>query len=377
MELIKILHILHSMDRGGAENSLMNYYRHIDRNVVQFDFLLTKPEKSVFEDEITQLGGRVYHVPMLRKNNPFPYLLGLFSFFKKHKEYRIIHSHTSSKSAIPLAIGRFCGIPVRCCHSHSSQTDNGINGLIRKMLMPFLKITATDFLACGEQAAVWLYGRSFFQEGKVMIFKNVIEAKKFQYNSLSRKKYREKYGIDDETILLGHTARFNSVKNHLFDIDILSSIKNQGKKVKLLLLGGGELEDEIRQKAVSSGVAEDVIFAGVVSNVYDYEQAMDIFLLPSFYEGLPLSIIEAQVSGLPCFTTLGAVSKECSVTDLVTYLKLEDGAEKWADIILNKVSQMRKDRSVEIANAGYDAGTSATLLQDFYIKRYNDSLKNN
>ena len=374
MEQIRILHILHSMNRGGAENALMNYFRHIDRKKLMFDFLITDSHTVQFEDEIKSLGGKIYRVPLLTVKNPWPYAIGLIKFFKSHPEYKIVHSHTSSKSFIPLALARVMGVAVRCSHSHTSSSEGGLYGFIRNLLMPFLKITATDYLSCGDQAAVWLYGKKTFEKGKVLIFKNVIEAEKFRLNKDLRENLRSKLGIDKDTIVLGHTARFNDVKNHLFDLDILKSLQNRGVKSKLLLVGGGELEGKIKQKAAELDLSDDVIFVGIVPDVYNYEQAMDIFLLPSFYEGLPLSIVEAQVSGLPCFTTKGKVSSECSVTDLVTYLPLEIGADKWADEIIMRSHQIRRDRYDEIAKSGYDASTSAKLLEDFYIRRYNESI---
>lgn len=369
MQTIRILHILHSMNRGGAENAIMNYYRHFDREKIQFDFLLTEPKKCLFEDEIEALGGRVFRVPPLSISNPFPYIRGVKNFFKEHPEYKIVHSHTSSKSVIPLGIARICGIPVRCSHSHNSKSEDGFRGFIRNLLIPFLKLTATDYLACGNKAAIWLYGNRAFEEGKVIVFKNVIEADRFRYNIDIREKYRKVLKIDKDVVLLGHTARFCEEKNHLFDIDILKSLKNEGINAKLLLLGNGELKDSIKEKAERYGLADDVFFAGVVPNVFDYEQAMDVFLLPSFREGLPLSIIEAQISGLPCFASAGNVSDESSVTDLVTYISLDDGPDVWAKGIRDAISKPRKDRYEDIVKAGYDASESAIVLQKFYLSK--------
>ena len=373
--MIRVLHILHSMNRGGAENAIMNYYRNIDREVVQFDFLLTDCKKGFFEDEIKKLGGRIFKVPLITMINPFPYLKAVKRFLKEHPEYRIVHSHTSSKSVFPLWIAKRCGVPVRCSHSHSSMAENGIGGWVRMRLMPLLKITATDYLSCGNQAAVYLYGRKFFEEGKVKVFKNVIETQRFRFNEETRKEYRAKLGIKDDELVLGHTARFDPVKNHPFDVEILSELLKMGIKAKLLFVGDNTASgiESVNQKIDGFRVKNEVIFTGVVSNVYDYEQAMDVFLLPSFNEGLPLSIIEAQVSGLPCFTTKDRVSSECSVTDLVHYLPLEDGAHRWVEEIVKACKEERRDRWGEVAAAGYDANNSAKELQDFYIRRYIES----
>ena len=369
MKPIRVLHILHSMNRGGAENALMNYYRHLDRDLVQFDFLLTDSNKCQFEDEIYHMGGKIFRIPSLTKSNPFRYIRALDTFFRSHPEYKIVHSHTSSKSALPLFIAKLHGIPVRCAHSHSSQSEKGINGIIRGFLIPVLKAVSTDWLSCGDKAAIWLYGRKAFLKGKPRVFKNVIEGNKFQYNPVIRQKLRKQLDIGENTFVIGHVARFCPVKNHLFDIEILSEVKKVVPDVKLLLVGGGELQSAITDKAVKYDVLENIIFSGIVSNVHDYEQAMDAFILPSFYEGLPLSIIEAQIAGLPCFTTQGSVSQECSITDLVSYISLEDGARAWAEEIIKSRECQRTDRFDEVARQGYDAATSAKVLQDFYLSK--------
>lgn len=366
MQPIRVLHILHSMNRGGAENALMNYFRNIDRSKVQFDFLITDSDKCHFEEEINALGGKVYRIPLLKMSNPFPYLNALKLFFKEHSEYKIVHSHTSSKSVFPLWIAMRYGVPVRLSHSHNTQSEKGFKGFLRNCLMPLLKRVATDWLSCGANAAKWLYGSKALDAGKVKIFHNVIEAEKFVYNGEIRDRIRQELGITEDVFLIGHTARFGYQKNHSFDVDLMVELKQIYPNTKIIEIGLG-VEEGIGSLAKQKGVYNDFIFTGVVSNVYDYEQAMDAFILPSFFEGLPLSIIEAQVSGLPCFTTKGTVSYECSVTDLVTYLPLEDGARVWAKKIIMSKGNVRKDRYDEIVKAGYDASHSARKLQEFYL----------
>ena len=370
MTPIRVLHILHTMNRGGTENAIMNYYRHIDRKQIQFDFLLTDPNKCAFEDEIISLGGIVHRVPRLTMSNPIPYLKGVDHFFKIHPEYRIVHSHTSSKSVFPLYIAKRHNIPVRICHSHSSKSENGIKGFIRDILKLGLKKVATTFFACGEQAAEWLYGKKFLDNGNVSIIRNVIEGDKFTLNLETRQKYRELLQVEESTLLIGHTARFNAAKNHLFLIDIFKELKSMIADSKLLLIGDGELREQITEKVNSLGLTNDVIFAGVVPNVYNYMQSIDIFMLPSLYEGLGMVLIEAQTSGLKCFTSLGTVPTESSITDLVSYLPLEHGAKYWAEEIYKAKDYNRYDRLDEIKKAGYDARTSAVDLQNKYIELY-------
>ena len=364
---IRVLHILHSMNRGGAENALMNYYRHIDREKVQFDFLITDSNKSDFEDEIKELGGRIFRIPLLTYRHPMRYINAVKRFFKSHPEYFIVHSHTSSKSAVPLGVAKLCDIPVRISHSHNSSSESGFNGFVRNILMPFLKITGNVYFSCGMQASYWLYGKKFTENGKVKIIRNVIDAAKFKYNTESRRRIRDKLGIEENAFVIGHVARFCYVKNHRFSVDILNELHKKHENSYLLLVGDGPERENIEVYAEQLGILNRVKMVGVVPDVYDYEQAMDVFILPSFYEGLPLSIIEAQVSGLPCLTTKDKVSSECSVTDLVEYLPLEKGAEFWADEILKSANKKRHDRFEEIQAAGYDSMTSAAILQNLYI----------
>ena len=356
------------MNRGGAENAIMNYYRNVDKSLVQFDFLLTAPDKCDFEDEIISLGGKVYRVPLLSMTNPLPYCKGVKKFFLEHS-YKIVHSHTSSKSAIPLWIAKNAGIPVRICHSHNTLSEKGINGFIRDLLKLPLRKVATHMFACGHEAAIWLYGKKLYEAGKVQIVRNVIEREKFEFNPNVRKAYREKLNTEPDTLLVGFTARFNHQKNHSFALDILKELSDRATNVRFLFVGDGVLKDEIIQKAKDLGIMDHITFAGVVNNVNNYLQAMDIFLMPSFYEGLPLSLIEAQIAGLSCIVSTG-VPAESDVTGLVRFLPLASGAKEWAKEIEKTQIRTRTSQANKIKEAGYDAKTSAVSLQNFYLNVY-------
>ena len=353
MEPIRVLHILHSMNRGGAENAIMNYYRHIDRKKVQFDFLLTEPSKCQFEDEILSLGGRVFRVPLLTIKNPLPYLTGVWRFYKSHPEYRIVHSHTSSKSVFPLLIAKFTGIPIRICHSHGSRSEVGINGKIRNFLKPFLKTVATHFVACGHNAAEWLFGDHFLEKGKVVFFPNVIEASHFDYDEKVRGSIRRSFGIKDSTVVLGCTARFSTVKNHSFLLSLFKEFHNRMTDSVLLLVGDGELRDEIKVLISSLGIKDSVIMPGVVSNVSDYEQAMDFFLLPSIYEGFPITLVEAQTSGLHCLVS-DSVTKDVNITGNVRFLSLKESPARWAEEAIELTNEPRVSCRELLTEKGYD-----------------------
>ena len=366
MRPIRVLHILHSMNRGGAENAIINYHRFIDREKVQFDYLLTCKEKCSFEDEILSLGGKVFRVPLLRISNPNPYIKGVDAFFKQHKEYQIIHSHTSSKSTVPLWIGKKNGIPVRISHAHNTRTEKGLSGLIRDFLKRPLKSVATHYFACGEEAGIWLYGKEVFSRGLVTIMPNVIRGDLFDYSPSKREKIRQSLHINNSTIVIGCTARFHWQKNHDFLLDVFHDFSVAHPDTVLLLVGDGELRDEIANKATRLNIDDKVIFLGVVPNVYDYEQAMDLFLMTSHHEGLPLSLVEAQVSGLPCLVSEN-ISREADLTGLVHLLPIDQGTSQWVKEMENHLDDQRHSYLDLVQKNGYDAATSAKQLEHFYL----------
>lgn len=370
MSEIRVLHILHSMNRGGAENAIMNYYRHIDRSKVQFDFLLTEQEKCQFEEEIMSLGGKVYRVPLLKMSNPLPYLKAVSFFFDKHPEFKIVHSHTSSKSFFPLWIAKRKGIPVRIAHSHNTKSEKGFKGWIRDYLKILLKKVATHFFSCGEEAAKWLYGNSFYEKGIVKILPNVIECPSFIFDSHKREEMRVLYSLKEDTYAIGCVSRFSPQKNLLFAIDVFNELHQLNQNSVMFLLGDGEMRNEIIAKISMLGLSESVIHTGVVPNVSDYEQAMDAYLMPSYHEGLPLSLIEAQIVGLRCFVSTG-IPHEVDKTGLVTFLPLYDGAKKWAQVILENRFYDRRSYYDELKAAGYDAETSAKGLEHLYLDFFN------
>lgn len=370
--MIRVLHILHSMNRGGAEVMLMNYYRNIDRSRVQFDFLLTEQNRCLFEDEIGSLGGKIFRIPLLRMGNPLPYVNGAKRFFREHPEYRIVHSHTSSKSAVPLWIAKKCGIPVRIAHSHNNKSEEGVSGWVRNFLKIPLKSVATDFFACGEEAAKWLFGMEMWNSGNVKILTNAIPVEKFKYNVKQRGCVRNRYTIQPNTLILGMVARFSGQKNHMFALDLMKILKEKACNAKLLLVGDGELKNEIVKKVKDLSLEDEVVMTGVVNDVHNYLQAMDVVLMPSFNEGLGIALIEAQVNGLHCIASTG-VPQEADVTGNVFFLPLD--VEKWVECILTYKEHymMRDGKALEkVRNAGYDIKVASKDLEEWYLNKYND-----
>lgn len=365
--MIRVLHILHSMNRGGAEAMLMNYYRNIDRGRVQFDFLLTEQNKCQYEDEIEEMGGRVYRVPLLRFSNPFPYINGVKHFLKEHPEYKIVHSHTSSKSAIPLWVAQRCGVPVRVCHAHSSSSGHGLEGFVRWGLGVWLKRVATDFMSCGEGATLCWYGKEYLN--KTRFVPNAVDVERYGFNELIRQTVREKLQLSDGEYVLGMVSRFHPVKNHLFALDVLAELKKRECNAKLLFVGDGGLRSAIEEKIVTLGLQDDVILAGLVSDVPNFLQAMDVVLMPSLNEGLPVSLIEAQANGLSVVASQG-VPHEVDVTGNVDFLPLE--IDVWAKCLASKMKggAIRDvDAGEKVRDAGYDIKVASKNLEEWYCTK--------
>lgn len=365
--MIRVLHILHSMNRGGAEAMLMNYYRNIDRERVQFDFLLTEQKHCQYEDEIEEMGGRVYRVPLLRFSNPFPYINGVKHFLKEHPEYRVVHSHTSSKSAVPLWVAKRCGVPVRVCHAHSSSSGRGLEGFVRWGLGIWLKRVATDFMSCGEGATLCWYGKEYLNKARFV--PNAVDMEKYGFDALTRQAKRDALGLSENDCVLGMVSRFHPVKNHLFALDVLVELKQRHCKAKLLFVGDGELRSAIEEKINLLNLKNDVILAGLVSDVPNYLQAMDVVLMPSFHEGLPVSLVEAQANGLSVVASTG-VPHEVDVTGNVDFCPLE--VHLWTECLGNIIRRGVK-RDVEavskIQAAGYDIITASKDLEEWYVKK--------
>ena len=354
------------MNRGGAEAMLMNFYRNVDREQVQFDFLLTEPNRCQYEDEIETLGGKVFRVPLLTMRAPMAYINGVRDFLNAHREYQIVHSHTSSKSAVPLWVAKRCGVPVRVCHAHSSSSGSGMEGLIRGILGVWLKRVATDFMACGEGASRCWYGNEYTDSGRVIIVPNAVDTKKFAFNQDVRGEVRKKLSISDGEFVMGMVSRFHPVKNHLFMLDVVKGLKEQGKKVKLLLVGDGELRQEIERKIENLGIENETIMVGLVSDVHTYLHAMDVVMMPSLNEGLPVSLVEAQANGLSCVVSTG-VPEEVNITGNVSFLPLD--VHSWVENLM-KMNMGRDVAAVKkVKDAHYDIEIASKELEQWYLTK--------
>ena len=363
MAPIRVLQVVTHMERGGLESMLMTYYRQIDRERVQFDFLVHRQERAAYDDEIEALGGKIYRLPRLVPWSK-SYLSALNHFFDAHPEYRIVHVHQDCLSSVILRAAEQHRVPVRIAHSHSAGQDKNLKYPLKLWYRREIPQYATQLFACGRDAGDWMFGGAPYQ-----IVPNAIDAAAYVYDPGKRAPVRQQLGLAD-ALVIGHVGRFNPPKNHPFLLEIFAALLQTEPNAVLLLVGGGEDMPKIQARARALGIADHVRFLGVRSDVADLMQAMDVFVFPSLYEGLPVTMVEAQAAGLPCVIS-DKVPPECILTEgLVEIEPLSAAPEAWAQTILARRGTPRTDRHAEIAAHGFDITTEAGKLQEFYIHAY-------
>ena len=367
-EPIRILHVIGVMNRGGAETMIMNLYRNIDRTKVQFDFVENSSEHAVFDDEILSLGGRIFHCPHYNGKNHCAYRKWWHSFFAAHRnEYAAVHGHLGSTAAIYLSAAKRYGIHT-IAHSHNVNRMRSVGDVVYGVFAYPTRFVADTFFACSREAGVSRYGKRIGSNPKrCIVLHNAIDTSRFAFSSDVRKAAREKLGLTDLQITVGNISRFSEQKNHTFLLDIFADIHRKNADSVLILVGDGELRPQIEQKIARLGLKDAVILTGVQSNTWDYYQAMDVFVMPSHYEGLPVSLVEAQTAGLPCCVS-SAVPRESAITELVQFRSLEDTAGQWADWVLECARGPRQDMRDAIRDAGYDIAATSKWLEEFYTK---------
>lgn len=364
---IRVLQVVTYMGRGGLETMLMNYYRHIDHSKVQFDFLTHREFDGDYDKEIKELGGNVYHLSNL---NPLSidYKTSLNDFFENHPEYKIVHSHLDCMAGIPLKYAKLNNVPLRIAHAHNSNQTKDLKYPLKLFYKRNIKKNANYLFACGDEAGKWMFNTDNFK-----VLNNAINARDYTFNINIRNDKRKEFGISDDSILIGHVGRFFPQKNHDFLIDFFNQFHKEHPNSYLMLVGEGELKTSIQDKVNTLGLEDYVIFTGLRSDVNELLQAMDVFLFPSLYEGLPVSIIEAQAAGLPCLIS-DKVPIECKKTDLVYQLNLNDSVNVWSDKIYELSHIIRRDTYEEIKESGFDIIENAKWLENFYIGLYKKAI---
>lgn len=362
---VRILHVFGNTNLGGAESRTMDLYRHMDRERVQFDFLVHTGQEGHFDKEIQELGGHIYRVPRFRIYNYFSYVKAMKDFFGKHSDFRAVQGHITSTASIYLPIAKSAGIPITIAHARSAGVDKGVKGTATRILRRKLPRRTDYMFTCSRLAGISVFGSKAVEDGKTVFMPNAIDAKRFDYDPEMRNKVRKELGLSDKYVI-GHVGRFHYAKNHEYLIHIFAALCQRGNKpYVLLLLGEGEKMEETRRLARKLQVEDKVYFAGNKSDVYNYYQAMDYFVYPSRYEGLPGTVLEAQTSGLRCLIS-DSICEEVVVTKLVHTMGIGQEPEHWADYIEKTQDYARISHFREVCEAGFDVEAQAEKMMKFY-----------
>lgn len=366
---IRILHVLGSLDRGGAETMIMNIYRNIDRSKIQFDFIVHTNEKCDYNDEILEYGGKIFNIPRYTGKNHFKYKRAWIEFFNSYPQYKVIHGHMRSTASIYLRIAKKYGL-VTIAHSHSTASRGNVLEKIVKKIMQFpIRYRADYLFACSNEAGKWLFGRNSIKKDNYKVIKNAIDIEKYTFNEVKRSEIRKKLNIQNKFVV-GHVGSFTYPKNHKFLIDVFYEIQKQEKDSVLLLIGDGVLRPQIEEQIKKFGINNKVIMTGVVSNVNDYMQAMDVFVFPSIFEGLGMAVIEAQAAGLQCIVSEN-IPKEAYITEKIKNISLHKKYEIWVNQIIKYTDLKRKNEYKKLNDNGYSINDVASALEKFYLYQYN------
>lgn len=361
---LRILHVVVNMNRGGAETLIMNLYRNINRDKVQFDFLTFKP--GVFDMEILEMGGKVHRIPYIADIGHIGFTRKLSRFFKENQDYKIIHSHMDKMSGFILKYAEQANIPVRIAHSHNTESEGNFLAKLYKWYGgSHILRSATHLYACSNKAAKWLFGNKSM---KAYILKNGIETDKFKFSINTRKKVRSELQVEKDTMVIGHIGRFSHQKNHLFLLDLFSNIHKKIPNSKLVLVGDGPLRQEIEKKVKKLNLEDRVKLLGIRPDTHRVLQAFDLFLFPSLHEGLPVTLIEAQGAGLPCLIS-NQITREVDMgIGLVQYFPLTDKAS-WVSAInnLELEKQPRDILQTALAQNGYNIKETAERMEQSYL----------
>ncbi|MDM5303330.1 glycosyltransferase family 1 protein [Bacillus subtilis] len=366
----RVLHVLSGMNRGGAETMVMNLYRKMDRSKVQFDFLTYRNDPCAFDEEILSLGGRLFYVPSIGQSNPLTFVRNVKHTITENGPFSAVHAHTDFQTGFIALAARLAGVPVRVCHSHNTSWKTGFNWKDRLQLMVFRRLilaNATALCACGEDAGKFLFGHSNME--RVHLLPNGIDLDLFAPNVQWADEEKTARGIAADRLIIGHVARFHEVKNHAFLLKLAAHLKERGVRFQLVLAGDGPLREKMEEEARRQNLLSDVLFLGTEDNIHELMRTFDVFVMPSLYEGLPVVLVEAQASGLPCIISDTITEKVDAGLGLVTRLNLSEPIGIWAETIARAAAAGRPKRELikeTLAELGYDAQQNVGALLNVY-----------
>ena len=360
-EPIRVAHVMGKMVGGRVEAVVMNYYRHIDRSKVQFDFLVDADSTMVPREEIESLGGRVFVIPPYQEI--FSYQRELIALFKR-ESWRIVHSHINTLSVFPLRAAKRAGVPIRIAHSHATMgRGEAKRNVIKMILRLFANVYPTNRVACSLYAGKWLFGK----RASFVVIPNAVNLEKFRFDRSSRSAVRQEWGVDEHCCVIGNLGRMERTKNQSFLIDTFARLHVAHPDSFLVIAGSGSLRCSLEQRVNELGLGDCVLFTGQIDDVSCLYQGMDVFVLPSLYEGFGIALLEAQISGVPCVAS-DRVSREVVLSNRCRLISLESNSDFWASAIWSQFDSCSRKEIVDDELNRFNIEIASVKLEDFYLK---------
>lgn len=369
--MVKVLQVHGGMERGGTESVIMNWYRNIDRNQVQFDFTTMQEQRCAYDDEIESMGGKIIYVPPRAKVGNLNHFKAIYKCIKENGPYDAVHSHMNYHGGLVALAAKLAGVKTIVCHAHNTEdvTDQSIKRKAELTILRNLMHTcSTNLLACGKEAGKFVFG----ENAKFKVINNAVDIEKFkpadEEMNIKIKELKDKYELND-TLILGHIGRFNIQKNHKFIVEILKELKARTDNFKFLFIGDGELREEILNSIKKEGLESNVIYLGLQSDINIWLNIMDILVFPSLFEGLPVVLVEAQSTGLPCIIA-NTISKDVDLgLGLVKFLSIDIESNIWANEIINNTMKKENDKNKikeQLKKEGYYLEDNIEIIKSIY-----------
>lgn len=340
---------------------VMNLLRHIDRSEIMFDFVVDHPERNHYEKEARSLGAKIYIMPAFRGTNLREIRKAWDRFFEEHPEYRILHSHVRSYASLYLPIAKKHGVKT-IIHSHSTSNGKGIASVVKRILQYPLRYQADYLMACSNEAGRWLFGKNACKKNNYIFLPNAIDTEKYRFSGKTAAECRKEWGLEGKFVL-GHVGRFHEAKNHMFLLKVFAGVAAAREDAVLLLVGDGELREEIVREIDRLGIGDRVILTGIRDDIPRLMQAMDLFVFPSLWEGLPVTVVEAQAAGLPCLIS-DRITTDVDVSELVKRLPIGH-IQPWVQEVLH-LEIKRISVTARIIEAGFDINDSVCRMAALY-----------
>lgn len=357
---VRVLQVFSGLDSGGVSNFVMNLYREIDTDKIQFDFAMTSGKKVLYDDEVLLRGGRIFYFDTSRNIRE-----NFREILRNKGPFRAVHSHVFFYSGLLLAEAKRAGVPVRIAHAHNAHTGESRSLprlLYEKGMQMLIRRNATHLLGCSEKACRYVFGEGIMKDARAEVLPDGIDCSRFAFNTGVRDEVRKAYGLEGKFVV-GHVGHFNPAKNHRKILSVFNKVCLRRSDAILLLVGEGELEHDVRQFTKELGLEKHVIFAGAHKDVERYYQAMDVFLFPSRYEGFGMAMIEAQTGGLSCVAS-DVVPLDTNVDGRTVFLPLEEKDDVWAEKVIE--APKRDTSAYQKISSLYGVAHVAGIIEQIY-----------